>query len=221
MSSVAASGGYYIAAEADRILALPTTITGSIGVFATFPTIDRTLANLGIYSDGVNTPANAGMMSLDRPMNKQSRQYIQFTVDDFYARFLTLVAKGRNSTTEEIHKIAQGRVWTGNQALENGLIDQLGDLNDAISVAAELADLDNYQIDFRRKQMSPFEAFVSQLNAKIAVTLNRALVSSDRPSSSIGLLQQYAHKVSEPLQRLRQLNDPKGIYLYCEECLLH
>ena len=221
MSSVAASGGYYIAAEADRILALPTTITGSIGVFATFPTIDRTLANLGIYSDGVSTPANAGMMSLDRPMNKQSRQYIQFTVDDFYARFLTLVAKGRNSTTEEIHKIAQGRVWTGNQALENGLIDQLGDLDDAISVAAELADLDNYQIDFRRKQMSPFEAFVSQLNAKIAVTLNRVMVSSDRPSSSIGLLQQYAHKVSEPLQRLRQLNDPKGIYLYCEECLLH
>lgn len=218
MSSVAASGGYWIAAEADSILALPTTITGSIGVFGIIPTIDQSLAKLGVYSDGVGTSTFAGMMNIDRPLNEQVKQVIQLSVDDIYARFLTLVAKGRHSTTEEIHKIAQGRVWTGNQALENGLIDQLGDLDDAISVAAELADLDDYQIDFRRKQMDPFEAFISQLNANIKPILARLGGQSHQSSSSTDFIRAYAEKFTEPLLQLQQLNDPKGIYLYCEKC---
>ena len=218
MSSVAASGGYWIAAEADSILALPTTITGSIGVFGIIPTIDQSLAKLGIYSDGVGTSSFAGMMNIDRPLNEQVKQVIQLSVDDIYARFLTLVAEGRNSTTEEIHKIAQGRVWTGNQALENGLIDQLGDLDDAISVAAELANLDNYEVDFRRKQMEPFEAFISQLNANIMKTLTKLVGQSDQISSSTHFIYQYAEKLAQPLLQLERLNDPKGIYLYCEKC---
>ena len=218
MSSVAASGGYWIAAEADSILALPTTITGSIGVFGIIPTIDQSLAKLGVYSDGVGTSTFAGMMNIDRPLNEQVKQVIQLSVDDIYARFLTLVAKGRHSTTEEIHKIAQGRVWTGNQALENGLIDQLGDLDDAISVAAELADLDDYQIDFRRKQMDPFEAFISQLNANIKPILARLGGQSHQSPSSTDFIRAYAEKFAEPLLQLQQLNDPKGIYLYCEKC---
>ena len=218
MSSVAASGGYWIAAEADSILALPTTITGSIGVFGIIPTIDQSLAKLGVYSDGVGTSTFAGMMNIDRPLNEQVKQVIQLSVDDIYARFLTLVAKGRHSTTEEIHKIAQGRVWTGNQALENGLIDQLGDLDDAISVAAELADLDDYQIDFRRKQMDPFEAFISQLNANIKPILARLGGQSHQSPSSTDFIRAYAEKFTEPLLQLQQLNDPKGIYLYCEKC---
>lgn len=218
MSSVAASGGYWIAAEADSILALPTTITGSIGVFGIIPTIDQSLAKLGVYSDGVGTSTFAGMMNIDRPLNEQVKQVIQLSVDDIYARFLTLVAKGRHSTTEEIHKIAQGRVWTGNQALENGLIDQLGDLDDAISVAAELADLDDYQIDFRRKQMDPFEAFISQLNANIKLILARLGGQSHQSPSSTDFIRAYAEKFAEPLLQLQQLNDPKGIYLYCEKC---
>lgn len=218
MSSVAASGGYWIAAEADSILALPTTITGSIGVFGIIPTIDQSLAKLGVYSDGVGTSTFAGMMNIDRPLNEQVKQVIQLSVDDIYARFLTLVAKGRHSTTEEIHKIAQGRVWTGNQALENGLIDQLGDLDDAISVAAELADLDDYQIDFRRKKMDPFEAFISQLNANIKPILTRLGGQSNQSPSSTDFIREYAEKFAEPLLQLQQLNDPKGIYLYCEKC---
>ena len=218
MSSVAASGGYWIAAEADSILALPTTITGSIGVFGIIPTIDQSLAKLGVYSDGVGTSTFAGIMNIDRPLNEQVKQVIQLSVDDIYARFLTLVAKGRHSTTEEIHKIAQGRVWTGNQALENGLIDQLGDLDDAISVAAELADLDDYQIDFRRKQMDPFEAFISQLNANIKLILARLGGQSHQSPSSTDFIRAYAEKFTEPLLQLQQLNDPKGIYLYCEKC---
>lgn len=218
MSSVAASGGYWIAAEADSILALPTTITGSIGVFGIIPTIDQSLAKLGVYSDGVGTSTFAGMMNIDRPLNEQVKQVIQLSVDDIYARFLTLVAKGRHSTTEEIHKIAQGRVWTGNQALENGLIDQLGDLDDAISVAAELADLDDYQIDFRRKKMDPFEAFISQLNANIKPILTRLGGQSNQSPSSTDFIREYAERFAEPLLQLQQLNDPKGIYLYCEKC---
>ena len=159
MSSAAASGGYWIAAEADRILAMPTTITGSIGVWGVVPTIDQSLAKLGIYSDGVGTTDIAAMMELDRPLTEQTKIIIQAGVDNIYTRFITLVANGRDSTPAEVHKIAQGRVWTGNQALANGLVDQLGDLNDAILVAAEIADLDNYQVDYRRKEMTPLKPY--------------------------------------------------------------
>ena len=171
MSSAAASGGYWIAAEADRILAMPTTITGSIGVWGVVPTIDRSLAKLGIYSDGVGTTDIAAMMELDRPLTEQTKLIIQSGVDNIYTRFITLVANGRDSTPAEVHEIAQGRVWTGNQALANGLIDQLGDLNDAIVVAAEIADLNDYQIDYRRKEMTPIEALLTELNSNVAASL--------------------------------------------------
>ncbi|MFT5389449.1 MAG: protease-4, partial [Porticoccaceae bacterium] len=171
MSSAAASGGYWIAAEADRILAMPTTITGSIGVWGVVPTIDQSLAKLGIYSDGVGTTDIAAMMELDRPLTEQTKIIIQAGVDNIYTRFITLVANGRDSTPAEVHKIAQGRVWTGNQALANGLVDQLGDLNDAILVAAEIADLDNYQVDYRRKEMTPIEALLTGLNSNVAASL--------------------------------------------------
>ena len=221
MSSAAASGGYWIAAEADRILAMPTTITGSIGVWGVVPTIDQSLAKLGIYSDGVGTTDIAAMMELDRPLTEQTKIIIQAGVDNIYTRFITLVANGRDSTPAEVHKIAQGRVWTGNQALANGLVDQLGDLNDAILVAAEIADLDNYQVDYRRKEMTPIEALLTGLNSNVAASLQGlGLASVSNYSTPDSSLLRYAKKVLEPLTFINALNDPKDIYLYCEKCPL-
>ena len=221
MSSAAASGGYWIAAEADRILAMPTTITGSIGVWGVVPTIDRSLAKLGIYSDGVGTTDIAAMMELDRPLTEQTKIIIQAGVDNIYTRFITLVANGRDSTPAEVHKIAQGRVWTGNQALANGLVDQLGDLNDAILVAAEIADLDNYQVDYRRKEMTPIEALLTGLNSNVAASLEGlGLTSNIESSISDNNLGRYAKKILAPLNLINTLNDPKHIYLYCEKCPL-
>ena len=221
MSSAAASGGYWIAAEADRILAMPTTITGSIGVWGVVPTIDQSLAKLGIYSDGVGTTDIAAMMELDRPLTEQTKIIIQAGVDNIYTRFITLVANGRDSTPAEVHKIAQGRVWTGNQALANGLVDQLGDLNDAILVAAEIADLDNYQVDYRRKEMTPIEALLTGLNSNVAASLQGlGLTSNIESSISDNNLGRYAKKILAPLSLINTLNDPKHIYLYCEKCPL-
>ncbi|MEZ8133460.1 MAG: protease-4 [Polaribacter sp.] len=221
MSSAAASGGYWIAAEADRILAMPTTITGSIGVWGVVPTIDQSLAKLGIYSDGVGTTDIAAMMELDRPLTEQTKIIIQAGVDNIYTRFITLVANGRDSTPAEVHKIAQGRVWTGNQALANGLVDQLGDLNDAILVAAEIADLDNYQVDYRRKEMTPIEALLTGLNSNVAASLQvLGLTSNIESSISDNNLGRYAKKILAPLNLINTLNDPKHIYLYCEKCPL-
>ena len=221
MSSAAASGGYWIAAEADRILAMPTTITGSIGVWGVVPTIDQSLAKLGIYSDGVGTTDIAAMIELDRPLTEQTKIIIQAGVDNIYTRFITLVANGRDSTPAEVHKIAQGRVWTGNQALANGLVDQLGDLNDAILVAAEIADLDNYQVDYRRKEMTPIEALLTGLNSNVAASLQvLGLTSNIESSISDNNLGRYAKKILAPLNLINTLNDPKHIYLYCEKCPL-
>ena len=216
MGSYAASGGYWIAADADRVLALSTTLTGSIGVFGIVPTVEDSLAALGIYSDGVGTTDIAGMMRLDRPMTQQSEIIFQAGVDNIYTRFITLVADGRNSTPAAVHEIAQGRVWTGEKALELGLVDQLGDLNDAIKVAAELANLAEYEVDYRRKPLTVYEQLLMEMSSNISASFAGLGINSWLPNS----LRQQAKVILKPLQVLDTLTDPRGIYLYCDNCPL-
>jgi protease-4 len=216
MGSYAASGGYWIAADADRVLALSTTLTGSIGVFGIVPTVEDSLAALGIYSDGVGTTDIAGMMRLDRPMTQQSEMIFQAGVDNIYTRFITLVADGRNSTPAAVHEIAQGRVWTGEKALELGLVDQLGDLNDAIKVAAELANLAEYEVDYRRKPLTVYEQLLMEMSSNISASFAGLGINSWLPDS----LRQQAKVILKPLQVLDTLTDPRGIYLYCDNCPL-
>ena len=216
MGSYAASGGYWIAADADRVLALSTTLTGSIGVFGIIPTVENSLAALGVYSDGVGTTDIAGMMQLDRPMTQQSKMIFQAGVDNVYTRFISLVADGRSSTPAAVHEIAQGRVWTGEKALELGLVDQLGDLNDAIVVAAELANLEEYEVDYRRKPLTAYEQLLMEMNTNISASLSGLGISSLLPVT----IRQQAMKILEPLRVLDTLNDPRGIYLYCGNCPL-
>lgn len=217
MGSVAASGGYWIATEADRVLALTTTITGSIGVYAVIPTVEDSMAALGIYSDGVSTAEISGIMQLDRAMTPQAEMFFQAGVDNVYTQFLALVAAARNSTPVEVHEIAQGKVWTGEQALELGLVDQLGDLNEAIKVAAELANLADYMVDYRRKPLSVYEQLLVGMSSNVATSMT-SLGIEPQDSWLPEILSRQAKTLAQPLELLDSLSDPKGIYLLCEQC---
>jgi protease-4 len=141
MASVAASGGYYIAAPADRIFAAPTTITGSIGVFAMFPTLEKTLGKVGITSDGFGTTGLAGSGRLERDLNPELAGVLQASVEHAYRKFVAMVAQERERPFDEIDGIAQGRVWSGIDAKAAGLVDEFGSLDEAVAAAAELAGL--------------------------------------------------------------------------------
>jgi protease IV len=146
MGNVAASGGYYIACAADKIVAQPNTITGSIGVFGTIPNASELMKEkIGITTDVVKTNQHSDMISLTRKMTDFERDLMQQNVEDAYDVFLDRVADGRNMTKEAIDEIGQGRVWTGENALEIGLVDELGGLQRAIEIAAELSGLENFR----------------------------------------------------------------------------
>ena len=142
MGDVAASGGYWISMNADRIYADPSTITGSIGIFGLFPTLDRTLGKLGVHTDGVATTKYAGAFDLTRPLDPGVATTVQAVIEKGYRDFTGKVAGARGKTVEQIDAIAQGRVWSGAQAQERGLVDAFGGLKDAVADAAGRAKLD-------------------------------------------------------------------------------
>lgn len=148
MGNVAASGGYWMALGGSEIFAQKTTITGSIGVFGMIPTFEKTLNELGVYTDGVGTHAISGAIAADRDLDPKVAMAINASVHRTYQTFIELVAAERGMTLEQADAVAQGRVWTGTQAYENGLIDTLGGLHDAIGSAAEWADLDDYAVTY-------------------------------------------------------------------------
>jgi len=146
MGNLAASGGYYISCNADKIVADPTTITGSIGVFGMVPNISEFADRIGINAEQVGTNKRSLNYSLFEPMSDDFYRVTKEGIEEVYSTFVTKVAAGRNMTFEEVDEIAQGRVWTGKQALENGLVDELGGLEDAMDLAASLAEIDEYRI---------------------------------------------------------------------------
>ncbi len=158
MGDVAASGGYWISMNADEIFAEPTTITGSIGIFGLFMSVPKTLAKIGIHVDGVGTTPMAGAFDPRRPFDPKLGEMIQSVINKGYQDFITHVAAARNKTPDEIDAIARGRVWSGAQAKERGLVDNLGSLNDAIAAAAARANLgEDYHVHYVEKEMSPWE----------------------------------------------------------------
>jgi protease-4 len=164
MGDVAASGGYFIAAPADYILASPTTITGSIGVFGMIPNFKEGMnKKLGITVDVVKTNRNADFGSVYRPLTAEERAVYQLGVEDIYSTFIGHVAEGRNLTVEQVDEIGQGRVWSGVNAMDIKLIDEFGGLQRAIEIAAERAELENYRISELPEQDDPFEAIIKQL----------------------------------------------------------
>lgn len=169
MGGLAASGGYYVSAGSDRIFAGPNTITGSIGVFGMIPNAKNMLNNkLGLTFDGVKTNANSDVGMITKPLTPFQYGKIQQSVEKVYDTFLGHVSEGRNMTKEEVDAIGQGRVWTGEDALELGLVDELGGLEDAIAYAAEQAGLDNYRIKSFPEKKDPFQEFIKELKGESA-----------------------------------------------------
>jgi protease IV len=212
MSDVAASGGYYIAAAADQIIASPNTITGSIGVFAGVPTFSRSLAKLGINVDGVGTTPLSGSTELDRPMSADAGRLIQITVDHAYEEFLARVAKGRGKTREAIDAIAQGRVWAGSDARQQGLVDRLGNYDDAVGEAATRAGL---KAGYGVRRIEPELSWPQQLLFQLRSTGDRLLERIGLARSGAAQLMQRLKPLDLELARWARLSSPNSIYAYC------
>ena len=163
----AASGGYMIAIPGQKILASPTTLTGSIGVFGLLPNLEKLVEDkIGLSFDGVQTNDMAGLGSIFRPLTPEERKIMQKGIDDFYTSFTSQVAKGRDMDLEEVYEIAEGRVWSGSDALKNGLVDEIGGLSKAIELAAEAAGIDNYRVRQLPYMKDPIQEILEQFTGR-------------------------------------------------------
>lgn len=176
MGDVAASGGYWIAMDANEIWAQPTTITGSIGIYGLFVTIPETLGRLGIRTDGIGTTPIAGALDIRRPFNPQLETLLTSVIEKGYADFIGKVARARGRSIEQINEVARGRVWTGAQAKERGLVDKLGGLGEAVASAASLAGIgDSFRTRYVERELSTWERLAMNFgNSDVAASLVRA-----------------------------------------------
>ncbi|AWL11799.1 Protease [Saliniradius amylolyticus] len=212
MSTYAASGGYWISTSADQIWANPSTITGSIGVFGLFMTFEDSLDYLGINADGVGTTDLAGLSPFNG-LKPKAGELIQKSIEHTYDQFISLVATHRDMTKSEVDEIAQGRVWVGSKAKELGLVDELGDVDDAVRAAAELAELDKYDTHYVEPPLSPQEKFWRELFGTASVWMGDMLISQ-----SDSTLIKMARKTLSEFDQFAKLNDPKGTYALCFYC---
>jgi len=192
MSDVAASGGYYIATPARKIVAEPTTITGSIGVFGLIPNAQKLLNDkLGIEFEYVGTGKHSDIGRIDRDMTLEEREYIESIIDKIYDTFLSRVAEGRKMTKEQVHEVAQGRVWTGIMAKEVGLVDELGGLEKAIEIAAKEANITEYKLKEYPKVKDQLELIVNKMSG------NTSFQSKVKEMAKYTGFESYAHYLSE------------------------
>jgi len=213
MSTLAASGGYWISMNADQIWAEPSTITGSIGIFGMIPTIDEPLAKLGIHTDGVGTTPLAGALRMDRPLAPEVSTILQAQIEKGYQNFIQGVAQARKLPVDKVDAIAQGRVWSGEAAKGLGLVDQFGGLKDAVAALAKSVKLgeDDYVID----EMQPPHDWLSQVfgryfsESRFGARFTSSLIRGLLPT---GAVRDEAERLGDTL---RSFNDPRGEYAYC------
>lgn len=207
MGGMAASGGYWISTASDYIVASPNTITGSIGIFGMIPTFENSLSHIGVYSDGVSTSPLANN-NFAKNLPEEMNQLIQMNIDNGYSTFIALVAKSRKMTTEAVDKIGQGQVWLGEEAFKNGLVDKLGDFDDAIEIAATLANLTDYRIDWQKPEVNWFSAFYSDMIAML-------------PKSTAEVLFEKLPEVKQIREQVSlwdKFTDKQNRYIYCLNC---
>jgi protease IV len=209
MATYAASGGYWISATANQILASPTTITGSIGTFLLFPTFNQSLAEIGVYSDGIGTNALSGALNPLQSLNPALQQILDLAINNTYQQFISLVARGRDMTPDAVDRIAQGRVWAGTTALDLGLIDAIGGLEDAIDSAASLAGLGEFETLYIEKQLSPKDLLINELLRGGTDVAARVI-----DTRSLSLVSRLRSEFDDLLQMSRE----PGIYLQCLVC---
>lgn len=195
MGAVAASGGYWISAYGDEIYAEPNTITGSIGVFGLFLNVQKLVNELGVKVEVARTAPAADVFSLFRPKTPQEMAIIQKFIDHIYAEFLDKVAEGRKLDRAAVHEIAQGRVWSGKRALELGLVDKLGGLEDAMASAAKRANLDSYAVEEYQKEGTLLEELMKEMGMEVQLRQNPLVDTTWKQ-----------------VQYLLSLTDAKGIY---------
>ncbi|WP_224483963.1 signal peptide peptidase SppA [Robertkochia aurantiaca] len=201
MGDMAASGGYFMAVAGDYIFAEPSTVTGSIGVFATIPNMHELADRIGINAEQVNTNRHSTPYSLFEPADEEFRELAREQIEDYYREFLNKVAEGRNMSVEAVDEVAQGRVWTGVQALEKGLVDELGGLDDAVKYAAEQAGISDYKtIDYPVYETSIEEI----LRGRSGVGLFR--------SKQELLKQEIGEELFGILQNIKTWGEQKGVY---------
>jgi len=199
MGDLAASGGYYIATNADKIIAEPTTITGSIGVFGTLPNFKNLADNMGINAEQVSTNANAVTYSIFETLNESQYKYIKEGIIDVYGLFTKRVANGRNLTIEQVEEIAQGRVWTGNDALQRGLVDELGDLDLALKYAAEAAEIEDYKL----KEFPVFEKNLDEMLETFGLAKAKEQI----------LAEELGEENYKLIKEVKRLSQKKGVQL--------
>jgi protease-4 len=210
MGNVAASGGYYIAAGANKIFAEPTTITGSIGVFGTIPNISELAADIGINAEQVGTNKNSVDYSLFESMTPEFRGMVQEGIEDVYETFLSRVAEGRGMEREAVHQVAQGRVWSGVDAKDMGLVDELGNLNDAIAEAAKLAEIETYGIKKYPRYKTGLERFMEDFGGASA-KLKSSLIQQEIGAEAYSVLKQVKSALEQkgPQARMPMVLDIK------------
>lgn len=212
MGGMAASGGYWISTPADYIVANPSTLTGSIGIFGVINTVENTLDSIGVHTDGVATSPLADM-AMTKALTPEVQQMMQLSIENGYKRFITLVAQSRKSTPEAIDKIAQGHVWTGEDAKANGLVDSLGDFDDAVAKAAELAKVKTWHIDYYQSEPTFFDMVMDNLSGSVRASLPQAL-QAYLPAP----LANAANAVKAESDKLAVFNDPQNRYAICLTC---
>ena len=214
MSTYAASGGYWISANADEIWAAPSTITGSIGVYGMFLAFDKVANEYGIYNDGVGTTELSGLSQL-RALDPAVGDLIQMNIEHSYDSFIKLVSESRELSYQSVDAVAQGRVWTGSDAKVHGLVDQLGYLSDAIESAATMAELHDYDTLYIEREKTPEEIILQELFGQVSAWLPTH--SNDVYSTEHPVIRSF-HMITNELKVLLKLNDPNGVYALCEVC---
>ncbi|MBU1564364.1 MAG: signal peptide peptidase SppA [Proteobacteria bacterium] len=209
MGAVAASGGYWIAADADEIWASEATITGSIGIFGAIPTFEKTLSSLGIYSDGTGTTPLAAGLDLTQPLPESLKGAIQQAIAHNYDQFLQIVATGRDLEKKRVGELAEGRVYDGKSALAFGLVDKLGSFDEAIAAAANLAGTTDYSAEYIRPDATVKEQVLQFFAAQIA-PLAAILNKNDYP-----LAKKIKIILENKFNEFILLDDPRGIYAHC------
>ncbi|EOI1351624.1 signal peptide peptidase SppA [Citrobacter amalonaticus] len=212
MGGMAASGGYWISTPASYIVANPSTLTGSIGIFGVINTVENSLDSIGVHTDGVATSPLADI-SLTKALPPEAQQMMQLSIENGYKRFITLVAQARKSTPEQIDKIAQGHVWTGQDAKANGLVDSLGDFDDAVAKAAELAKLKEWHIDYYQDEPTFFDMIMDGMSGSVRAMLPQA-IQAMLPAP----LASAASTVKAESDKLAAFNDPQNRYAFCLTC---
>ncbi|WP_312055799.1 signal peptide peptidase SppA [Pantoea brenneri] len=212
MGGMAASGGYWISTPANYIVANPSTLTGSIGIFGVINTLENSLDSIGVHTDGVATSPLADISST-KALPTEVQQLMQLTIENGYRNFVGLVAKSRNKTPEQIDAIAQGHVWTGSDAKANGLVDALGDFDDAVKKAGELAKVSKPQLSWYQDDPSFLDMMLNQVNASVQAVLPDPL-KAWLPAPMLDVMS--AMKAQPGL--FDHLNDPQNRYAFCLNC---